>query len=168
MLMNDLFASAFVIMAEFSPCRTWRYVLRRRWDASLPMAAFVLLNPSVADETQDDPTICRCIGYAKRWGYGGLVLGNLFALRSTDPRALRTHSEPVGAGNDAALIRIAHEGGGAVICGWGTHGAYMERGAWVSGMLRNMGYKLKTLKLTAAGHPSHPLYLRGDLQPVEF
>jgi len=152
--------------ATFSPCRTWRYTLRRRW-ADGKSAAFILLNPSTADEVQDDPTIRRCIAYAKRWGYGGLILGNAFALRSTDPRGLYSHADPNGPGNDQALAEIAKEAD-RVVCGWGTHGALMGRGAAVLDIIRQAGAEPLALKLTAAGYPGHPLYLRQDLQPFPF
>jgi len=74
--------------ARFSPCSTWRYSLTRKWNA-LPLLGFIGLNPSTADETEDDPTIRRCIGFARDWGFGGIVMLNLFAYRSTDPRQLR-------------------------------------------------------------------------------
>src|SRR5690348_7021805 len=101
--------------AEFSPCRTWRYVLRRRWGVGTPVG-FILLNPSTADERLDDPTIRRCIGFARSLGYPALVLGNLFALRSTDPRALRSAFDPIGPGNNEALLSISAECDGRIIC----------------------------------------------------
>ena len=154
------------VPAEFSPCRTWRYVLRRRWSAAPPIA-FILLNPSTADETKDDPTIRRCIGFARSWRAGGLVLGNLFALRSTDPRALRSHPDPVGPGNDSALLAIVDEVGrdGTVICGWGVHGTLMDRGEKVRASLRDWGCTPRALAMTATGEPGHPLYLPGGSEP---
>jgi len=150
--------------AVLSPCQTWRYVLRRRWGDG-PTCGFILLNPSTADEVQDDPTIRRCIGYAKAWGYAGLVLGNIFALRSTDPKALYTAADPVGPDNDVWLARIAHEAGGRIVCGWGAHGAYRDRGRQAVEWLRASGIEPLALKLTGAGQPGHPLYLRADLEP---
>ncbi|MEI9428700.1 DUF1643 domain-containing protein [Mesorhizobium sp. Cs1299R1N3] len=150
--------------ATFSPCRVWRYRLARRWAKGLS-AAFILLNPSTADETNDDPTIRRCIAYAKRWGYGGLVLGNIFALRSTDPKGLYSHADPVGPDNDAALGSIAKEAD-RIVCGWGTHGVFQNRSEAVLRIIREAGAEPLALKLTAAGHPGHPLYLRQDLLPL--
>lgn len=163
--MNALFPPAFS-PATFSPCRTWRYRLERRWSAG-PTAAFILLNPSTADETNDDPTIRRCIGYAKGWGYGGLVLGNIFALRSTDPKGLYSHPDPVGPDNDRVLAEIAREAD-RIVCGWGTHGAFTGRGGAVLRVIREAGATPLALKLTSAGHPGHPLYLRSDLEPRPF
>lgn len=151
--------------AEFSPCRTWRYILRRRW-ASGPALSFVLLNPSTADEEINDPTIRRCIAFAKLWGYGGLILGNLFALRSTDPKLLRVVSDPIGPDNDAALRRIVEEAQNRrIICGWGGHGVFMGRGAEVRSLLQSSGARAEALSLTLAGEPGHPLYLPSDQQP---
>jgi hypothetical protein len=166
--MSDLLDAVDRPMAEFSPCRRYRYILRRQWSAARPVG-FVLLNPSTADETQDDPTIRRCIGYAKAWGAGGLVLGNLFGLRSTDPRALRSHDDPVGPGNDAALLYMVGEIDRApLICGWGSHGTFMGRGKEVLARLREWGATPMALTQTASGEPGHPLYLRADAKPVEI
>ncbi|WP_368188730.1 DUF1643 domain-containing protein [Aeromonas sp. R7-3] len=80
--------------AVFSPCRTYRYALSRVWATDKPYALFIGLNPSTADETLDDPTIRRCIDFAKRRGYGGLVMANLFAYRATDPEVMKRAAEP--------------------------------------------------------------------------
>ena len=95
--------------AAFSPDRRYRYTLRRQWDDALPYCLFVMLNPSTADATQDDPTIRRCIGFTKAWGFGGLLVGNLFALRSTDPAALYHADDPVGPENDSCLRTLRDE-----------------------------------------------------------
>lgn len=153
---GDLYMPAFQ-PASFSPCRTWRYRLERRWDDG-PLCGFILLNPSTADETKDDPTIRRCIGFAKSWGFGGLVLGNIFALRSTDPKALYGHHDPVGAENDGYLARLTAEAR-TIVCGWGVHGAHQERGVAVLNLLRGRCAAPMALKVTSGGHPGHPLYI---------
>jgi hypothetical protein len=150
--------------AEFSPCRTWRYVLRRRWAEGSPLG-FILLNPSTADETKDDPTIRRCIGYAKDWRFGGVTIGNLFALRSTDPRALLSANDPIGPDNDMALFRISKETKGHVICGWGNYGTINGRGSRVITLLAKWGAEPSALTLTRSGNPGHPLYLKADIKP---
>lgn len=160
--MSDLFEADFA-PAIFSPCRLWRYRLERRWGPGRP-AAFILLNPSTADETQDDPTIRRCIAFSKAWAHGGLILGNIFGFRSTDPAGLRQTPDPVGPGNDDALRSIAASAD-RVICGWGAHGDLHGRGAVVLDELRSAGVPLFALKLTAAGHPGHPLYLPAASEP---
>ena len=146
--------------AVFSPCRTWRYELRRVWDESLPFVAFVGLNPSTADETTDDPTIRRCIAFAKRWGYGGLVMVNLFAFRATDPRDMRAAPSPIGPDNDATLRRVAAEAQ-LVVAAWGTGGRYFNRDFRVRRLLG----PLMALGFTKEGAPRHPLYVRADVEP---
>jgi len=122
-----------------------------------------MLNPSTADASQEDPTIRRCVGFARSWGYGALAIVNLFALRSTDPRALYAHATPVGERNDAFIAAQATISD-LVIAAWGVHGAHQDRGAAVLRMLRRE-VKVRCIGVTKDGHPKHPLYLRGDLQP---
>lgn len=93
--------------AKLSDCRTYRYELWRTWDESKPYAMFIGLNPSTADETEDDPTIRRCINFAKTWGYGGLCMTNLFAYRATQPEDMKRASDPIGNKNDETLILLA-------------------------------------------------------------
>ena len=111
--------------AELSPCRTYRYTLTRRWGAG-SYAMFIGLNPSTADETQDDPTIRRCIAFAKAWGHDALVMTNLFAFRATDPADMKRDPEPVGTYNDWMLLTNAHLAG-VVVAAWGTNGTFMGR-----------------------------------------
>lgn len=161
--MTDLFLPP-IEPATFSPCRTWRYRLERRWDSG-PTVAFILLNPSTADETAVDPTIRRCIGYAQRWGFGALVVGNIFAFRSTDPKGLYRAPDPIGPDNDRWIDRIA-AGTDRLICGWGLHGAHQDRGRIVARRLRP--WRPMALSITADGQPGHPLYLRADIEPKAF
>ncbi len=148
--------------AKFSADRRYRYALWRRWD-DRQQVAFIMLNPSTADEMISDPTITRCIGYAKSWGFGSLIVGNLFAYRSTDPKELYTADDPIGPENDECLARMA-TGSQLVIAAWGVHGAYRNRGDKV----RKTFVGLRVLGLSKGGHPLHPLYLRADLKPVEW
>jgi hypothetical protein len=150
--------------AVLSPCRKYRYRLERSW-APGNRVGFLMLNPSTADETADDPTIRRCIGFAKDWGYGGLIVGNLFALRSTDPQALYAAADPVGPDNDGHLLRIAWECE-TVICAWGKHGAFRKRGKAVASMLDLCN--LAALKILSDGSPGHPLYLPKNAQRVAY
>lgn len=143
----------------------YRYSLVRRWGMSGPPAVFLLLNPSTADASQDDPTIRRCIGYARAWGFSAIKVVNLFAFRATDPSGLRAPGvEPIGPANDMAILHAAQHAG-IVVCGWGTHGELHGRGAHVRRFLL-AARELHVLKLTAGGHPGHPLYLKGDLHPT--
>lgn len=148
--------------AEFSDCRTYRYVLSRIWDRSERSVTFIGLNPSTADETEDDPTIRRCIGFAKAWGYGGLIMANLFAYRATFPSDMKAAPDPIGSGNDSWLRHLADNS--LVIAAWGNHGSYMNRAADVRRMLS----ELYCLKLNGSGEPAHPLYLKADLMPTPF
>jgi hypothetical protein len=148
--------------ATFSDCGAYRYDLSRGW-AERPIVVFIMLNPSTASDLIDDPTIRRCIGYAKAWGHGGLVVVNLFALRSTDPKALYEHPEPVGADNDATLARwMGHRAVKRVVAAWGAHGALASRGDHVRQLARAAGRPLERLGLTKGGQPVHPLYQRAD------
>lgn len=128
---------------------------------------FIGLNPSTADETQDDPTVRRCINYAKAWGYGAMCMTNLFAFRATEPAVMKRQDDPIGDDNNQWLERVSIFAG-LVVAAWGTHGNHMDRGSLVESSYSWLGVRLRCLKLTADGHPSHPLYLRGDLLPVEL
>lgn len=149
--------------ASFSPCGTYRYTLWRRW-SFVPPATFVLLNPSTADATRNDPTVERCERRARELGCGGIRVANLFALRSTDPALLNLHPAPIGPENDAA-IAWAIAGAGIVICGWGNEGALFARGATVLRKIRAAGVTPHCLRLTQTGQPGHPLYVRYAQQP---
>lgn len=153
--------------AEFTDCRTWRYRLWRIWDDSVPYANFLMLNPSIADGNILDPTVTRCVNFARNWGYGGLHVTNLFSLVSTDPDGLYRAADPVGEGNDRAILETAQKAG-VVVCAWGNHGVITGRRGAVLGMLRGAGVKLTYLRMNGTGEPAHPLYLPGDLVPLEW
>ncbi|MEO7716268.1 MAG: DUF1643 domain-containing protein [Capsulimonas sp.] len=152
--------------AEFSADRRYRYSLWRMWGAEAPLM-FVGLNPSTADENEDDNTIRKCRGFARRLGYGGLIMVNLFAYRATDPREMKRAADPIGAENDEKLIAAAGRAGG-IIAAWGAHGEHMERCYAVHSLLTSNGFRLQYLALTKDGQPRHPLYLPGHLEPKEF
>ncbi len=153
--------------ALFSKCRRWRYLLWRCWDDSRPVANFLMLNPSTADEVKLDPSCTRARNYAEKWGYGALIVTNIFGWRSTDPSVLKAVKDPVGRGNDAAILRAAREAK-LVVCAWGEHGSHLERGEEVKAMLRKQAIALHSLRLNASGHPAHPLYLPSSLIPTEL
>jgi len=148
--------------AEISECGQYRYALWRRWSHG-PQVLFVGLNPSTADATLDDPTIRRCIGFAKAWGYGGLLMANLFAWRATDPRHMIAASDPVGPRNDHALIK-AHGQSALAVAAWGAQGSFLGRDRLVRALLP----RLHILRLTKSGQPGHPLYLPSSLRPVPW
>ena len=149
--------------ALLSPCRTYRYDLWRTWLGGSDYAMFVGLNPSTADETEDDPTIRRCVAYAKAWGYAGLCMTNLFAFRATEPTDMMRAADPIGPLSDEVLRERA-EAAGVVVAAWGVHGAFGGRNRAVHKMLPKLHY----LRLTKDGHPGHPLYLPKTLEPVAW
>jgi hypothetical protein len=112
--------------AVLSPCRRYRYRLWRSWGDLEKRVAFVMLNPSTADESKDDPTIRKCVGFAKRWGFGALDVVNLFAWRSTDPDGLLDAADPVGPDNDK-MVRAVFDGADRVVLAWGSHGAKIRK-----------------------------------------
>jgi len=156
--------------AVFSSCRNWRYALFRNWRSvaarSNEFVAFIGLNPSTADETENDPTVRRCIDYAKRWGFGGMVMLNAFAFRATDPKDMKKQTDPCGPDNDAAIQAIVAKAGKVVAC-WGCHGRHLNRDDHLAEILPRF-CDVESLKLTHRGSPSHPLYLRADLVPFKW
>jgi hypothetical protein len=153
--------------ARFSRCRRWRTLLWRCWDDTKPAANFLMLNPSTADEMQLDPSCTRARNYAERWGYGALVVTNLFGWRATDPGEMKAARDPVGRGNDAAILRAARDAG-IVVCAWGNHGAHNGRSLKVAEFLNREGIDLHVLRLNGSGEPAHPLYLPGTLEPLRW
>jgi hypothetical protein len=153
--------------ATFSDCRRWRYLLWRRWDAAKPAANFLMLNPSTADELKLDPTCSRARDYAERWGFGALIVTNIFAFRNTSPEQMKAAADPVGPGNDAAIVRAAREAR-IVVCAWGNHGAFLSRSARVLEKLKANRIALHALRVNAGGEPAHPLYLPGNLRPMPW
>ena len=147
--------------AQFSECRKFRYSLWRIWDNRKGYVNFVCLNPSTADEEKNDPTVIRCVTYARDWGYGGLYMTNIYAYRATDPKELLIHEEVVGLENDSYL-ELVSLGADLTIAAWGKHGAM--RGGNVLKILHNPHY----LTMTKDGEPGHPLYLKKNLAPIRW
>lgn len=149
----------------FSPCRTYRYTLWRTFGAMEGdgYAMFIGLNPSTADEVNDDPTIRKCIAFAKTWGYGTLCMTNLFAFRATQPTDMKASSDPIGPDNDTHLVKLAQDAK-VVVAAWGTDGVHLGRDQRVRAIVPNLHY----LRKTKDGHPGHPLYLPGDLVPKPY
>ena len=150
--------------AVFSACRRWRYLLWRRWDPARPAANFLMLNPSTADEVKLDPSCTRARVYAGRWGYGALIVTNLFGWRATDPEEMKAVRDPVGRGNDRAILRAARESA-LVVCAWGNHGTHMGRSHAVRRLLDKARIEHRVLRMNGSGEPAHPLYLPGNLDP---
>lgn len=151
--------------AVYSDCGAYRYRLSRDWGTG-PRLGFILLNPSTATELRNDPTIARCEGRARRGGYGGFDVLNLFAFRATRPEDLRAAADPFGAGNTEAILAAA--GAAQLICGWGLHGAHLGQGAAMRELLAARGVPLWHLGLTKDGHPRHPLYVANAVQPMPW
>lgn len=150
--------------AEFSADRVYRYRLWRIWEPQLGLVCWVLLNPSTADEFVLDPTCRRVDGFTRRWGYGGWYVVNLFGLRSTDPKALYGHTDPIGPDNDRLIVETAKRCK-IVVAGWGAHGKLRGRSEQAIRLLRHAMDPFKDIQTfggTKGGQPQHPLYLRSD------
>lgn len=150
--------------AVISDDQKYRYYLSRKWSEEGKVIAFIGLNPSTADAERDDPTIRRCINFAKSWGGSKLVMGNLYAYRSTNPNILNSVDDPIGVDNDAWLARIISESQ-IVIAAWGVLGKIHGRDIQI---LNNHRANLSYLKLTKEGYPAHPLYLSSTLTPIKY
>jgi hypothetical protein len=155
--------------ALFSDCERYRYELTRTWDVSLPWCCFIGLNPSTADASINDPTIRRCIAFAQAWGYGNLLMLNLYAYRTPSPKVMFATREKYvdilgGSQNffPAMRQRILERNIKLTVAAWGRHAE--DRGFAAIRELPNLNY----LALNGDGSPKHPLYLKGTLTPVPF
>lgn len=154
--------------AVIDPTGLYRYWLYREWDTTAKKVAFVMLNPSCADTTNDDPTLRRCISFAKSWGYGSLEVVNLFAYRDSKPVKLKDATDPVGKENDRYLQEVVKRAD-KIIVAWGNSGILNNRYKDVLNMLNGLGgIQLYCLKTTKKGHPYHPLYVKGNTKPVKY
>jgi hypothetical protein len=155
--------------ARISKCGTYRYRLTRCW-GDAPMLPFVMLNPSTADADLDDPTIRRCMSFARREKMGGIVVSNLYALRATDPQRLKEVNDPFGPGNQDALSEIGTDAVAynvPIVCAWGAHGTLLST-YQACDDLKKHGARLVCLGKTKEGFPRHPLYVRGDQPLIPF
>lgn len=147
--------------AVISPCGRYRYLLTRAWAPEKGVLTFVMLNPSTADARQDDPTLRKCIHFAREFGFGELWVVNLFAWRSTSPLGLPQEKwQAQGDDNDRYILQAV----GAsvqVICAWGVHGGRFQRDKEVLALIRQ-SHSPHCLQLTKGGFPAHPLYLKND------
>ena len=149
--------------AIFSPCNQYRYSLSRVWNLSQKPALIIGLNPSTADEKKDDPTIRRSMHYAYRWGFGGLIMVNLFAFKATLPSDLRKANHPIGEDNNKFIIEHQKESG-IVLVAWGNDGALHNRDKEVLDLINNP----MCLKVNKTGQPAHPLYQKKGLSPIQY
>lgn len=155
--------------AVISPCGKYRYRLVRQWADTGFLLPVLMLNPSTADAEADDPTIRRCLGFANREGFMGIEVINLFAFRSRSPGVMMSADDPVGWDNDShinAVMEAAHRYGTPILCGWGTHGSFMNRDQTIRHMAAVHSAQLVCLGKTNAGQPKHPLYI-ASAQPFE-
>jgi hypothetical protein len=151
-------------MAVFSPCGLYRYLLIRRWGFG-PLICFLMLNPSTADAMVSDPTVSRCQDFTVRWGGSGFLVANLYALRSTDPKALYRATDSVGGEHNKAAIDLCASSSKFTVCAWGNHGTHNNRGQVVTRWLRSRGTDLRALGVNRTGEPVHPLYQPKTAEP---
>lgn len=156
--------------AVISNCGLYRYVLRRYWDEKSIQIVFAMLNPSTADASRDDATIRRCMGFAKRWGYGGITVVNLFAFRATNPRELLQVADPVGPDNEMWWMRVMSLDSPMTVA-WGANAERPQLKPVVSQFMsvaRKAGARVRCLGRTKGGSPRHPLRLSYDITPERF
>ena len=149
--------------ANISKDKIYRYTLSRTWDSTKPTVLFIGLNPSIADENIDDPTITRCINFAKDWGYGTLLMAYLFAFRSTYPKEIYLIDDPIGKDNDHYILECVKQSDLIIAC-WGNNGTYMDREKIIKELVPN----LYCLQKNKNGTPHHPLRLPRDINPIPF
>lgn len=158
--------------AIISECGQYRYWLERYWGPGEMLLPFIMLNPSTADDEQDDPTIRRCMSFARRDGYVGIIVVNLYAFRATNPAALLIANDAIGPLNADYIWKVAAEAAKypvPVVCAWGTKGALdPDHVRNVTVAMRGHGAQLVCLGKTNDGHPRHPLYVKGDQPLVSY
>jgi hypothetical protein len=155
--------------AVISPDGRYRYLLTRRVGPGRKTATFIMLNPSTANATVDDPTIRKCIGFSRRWRCGVLRVVNLFAFRATEPRVLKMAVDPVGPENLRWILRsVRSRGRMTVVCAWGVHGEHRGQDTAVLRLFHGRAVRLVALGLTQDGHPRHPLYAPYSARPIRF
>lgn len=156
------------VSAHFSVCDKYRYELAEIWDAKKPLVLWLLMNPSVACLDYADPTLIKTGKFARAWGCGGQLVGNVHAYRTTDKRKLLEIDDPVGPENDKAILNMAKKARTVVLAYGQPPNALKSRGQQV-GALLSQHSALCYLKLAKDGiTPWHPLYLRGDLRPTPY
>ena len=149
--------------AVFSSCRKYRYSLTRSWNLTENYVLFIGLNPSIADEMVDDPTLTRCINFAKDWGYGGLIMVNLFAYMSTYPSELKKIKLPIGKENNKYILK-SHQKSQSTVVAWGNDCDFLERDKEVLKIISNP----MCLNINKSGQPAHPLYQKKDQELTSF
>ncbi len=164
--------------AILSPCEKYRYLLERIWNTELKIINFVMLNPSTATETAADPTATRCETRARRLGYGGFVITNLFAFRATDPKELRNpFINPIGKETNN-IIRATAIRADMIILAWGdslppnlAHRAGTVFAIIACELIKinpEFADRIHHLGLNKSGNPKHPLYIPLDNAPTQI
>lgn len=161
--------------ASLSECGTYRWLLTRRWDDTLPILVVCMLNPSTADAERDDPTVLALIHFAKLWGYGGITIVNLYAFRSPSPAVMKASSQRHSARNTKLLEHFVPAEAlqaGRVLVAWGNDGDFEGWASWFANRMAEVhGLDLICLGRTSSGAPKHPM-ARGkhriprDQQPI--
>jgi len=151
--------------AYFSNDEKYRFILTRKWNKANKVVVFIGLNPSKATEMISDPTVRRCVNYAKQWGYDEMIMLNIFALRSTNPKQLYKSKDPIGDMNDFC-IREDIEMADLIVASWGNHGEHLGRGMEVYKIIKEMN--VKCFGINQSGQPVHPLYQRNDAELIDF
>ena len=161
--------SNYHVNAVIDETQQYRYLFECRWGHGNDVVTFIMLNPSVGNVEQTDPTLVRCINYAKAWGYSGMNVVNLFAYISTDPKQLKNAIDPIGPKNDA-YIRLATEQSDAVILAWGSILTTPQAKQRMQSTINLVRHKIpKCLKVTTHGnYPRHPLFLPRNLVPIPY
>lgn len=152
--------------ADISPCGAYRYSLWRTWEYDAGACLFIMLNPSTADGGKDDPTIRRCVHFAKRERCGGLEVVNLFAYQATKPEEMMATADPIGPLNVRSITGAAQRAS-LIIVAWGAHGGYRSQGVVAAG-LAGAHRPLHCLGTTKDGHPRHPLYVPNNAPLISY
>ncbi len=153
--------------AIFDSTGHYRYRLGRRWRSGDRKIAFVMLNPSRADATYDDPTLRACIQFAQRWRFAALSVVNLFGYRTPHPSELKQAQDPVGPDNDTHVLKAVIEVEKVVVA-WGNEGKLLERDRAMLSLLTRYQHKLYCLQRNRSGQPRHPLYVPRSLPLQKF
>ena len=154
--------------ATISPCGRYRHALGRYWNREAGFVLFIGLNPSTADAEQDDPTIRRCVRFARDWGYGGIEMGNLFDWRATDPKDCRRAMAFAVSDKNDACLRVRAAESRFVIAAWGAAAWAQDRISQVFRGVFNEERRWHCLGLTKGGSPRHPLYVPAVTKPILF
>lgn len=163
---HDALSKYTHVGAQLSECGFYRYALWRQWGSRhLPQLVVIGLNPSTADATSDDPTIRRCVAFAKRERCGGLMMVNLYAFRATEPEDCRRAADSCGPDNNYTLIDVFESAAAQkwpVVAAWGATEWARPRSAWVTQQAAIHQVQMLCLGVTTSGAPRHPLYVKGD------